>query len=77
MSNLHYLAQIGAGVAAGGAAIGAGIGNGHVIAAMIEGTARQPELEGKLRSNMFIGVGLVEAVPILGFVISLLLLNAK
>lgn len=75
MENIGHLAQIGAGIAAGGAAIGAGIGNGHVIAAMIEGTARQPELEGKLRGAMFLGVGLVEAVPILGFVISLLLLN--
>ncbi|MGN1293388.1 F0F1 ATP synthase subunit C [Weissella soli] len=69
------MATIGAGIAAAGAAIGAGIGNGHVIASMIEGTARQPELEGKLRTNMFIGVGLVEAVPILSFVISLLLIS--
>ncbi|AOT55715.1 F0F1 ATP synthase subunit C [Weissella soli] len=70
-----HIATIGAGIAAAGAAIGAGIGNGHVIASMIEGTARQPELEGKLRTNMFIGVGLVEAVPILSFVISLLLIS--
>ncbi len=70
-----HIATIGAGIAAAGTAIGAGIGNGHVIASMIEGTARQPELEGKLRTNMFIGVGLVEAVPILSFVISLLLIS--
>ncbi len=70
-----HIATIAAGIAAAGAAIGAGIGNGHVIASMIEGTARQPELEGKLRTNMFIGVGLVEAVPILSFVISLLLIS--
>ncbi|WP_279232840.1 F0F1 ATP synthase subunit C [Periweissella cryptocerci] len=71
------MAQIGAGIAAGGAAIGAGIGNGHVIAAMLEGTARQPELEGKLRGTMFLGIGLVEALPILGIVIAFLLINAK
>ncbi|EJE98818.1 F0F1 ATP synthase subunit C [Liquorilactobacillus mali] len=68
------LSLIGAGLAAAGAAIGAAIGNGLVISKMIEGMARQPELEGKLRTNMFIGVGLVEAVPIIAIVISFLLL---
>ena len=69
-----HIATIGAGIAAAGAAIGAGIGNGHVIASMIEATARQPELEGKLRTNMFIGVGLIEAVPILSIVVAFLIL---
>jgi F-type H+-transporting ATPase subunit c len=41
---------------------------------MIAGTARQPELEGKLRTNMFIGVGLVEAVPIIAIAIAFMLL---
>ncbi|MFT9213166.1 F0F1 ATP synthase subunit C [Liquorilactobacillus ghanensis] len=68
------LALIGAGLAAAGAAIGGAIGDGLVIAKMLEGMARQPELEGKLRTNMFIGVGLVEAVPIIAIVISFLLL---
>jgi F-type H+-transporting ATPase subunit c len=68
------LAMIGAGLAAAGAAIGGAIGDGLVIAKMLEGLARQPELEGKLRTNMFIGVGLVEAVPIIAIVISFLLL---
>ncbi|KRM90816.1 MULTISPECIES: F0F1 ATP synthase subunit C [Liquorilactobacillus] len=71
---MSSLALIGAGLAAAGAAIGAAIGNGLVISKMIEGMARQPELEGKLRTNMFIGVGLVEAVPIIAIVISFLLL---
>ena len=64
---------IGAGLAIIGAAIGAGYGNGHVIAKTIESMARQPEMSGQLRSTMFIGVALVEAVPILGVVIALLL----
>nr|WP_054757518.1 F0F1 ATP synthase subunit C [Liquorilactobacillus satsumensis] len=72
---MSSLALIGAGLAAAGAAIGAAIGNGLVISKMLEGgMARQPELEGKLRTNMFIGVGLVEAVPIIAIVISFLLL---
>ena len=69
------VATIGVGVAAAGAAIGAGIGNGIVISSMISGMARQPELEGKLRSNMFIGVGLVEAVPIIAITIAFMLLS--
>ncbi|WP_281164713.1 F0F1 ATP synthase subunit C [Liquorilactobacillus sicerae] len=68
------LTMIGAGLAAAGAAIGGAIGDGLVIAKLLEGMARQPELEGKLRTNMFIGVGLVEAVPIIAIVISFLLL---
>ncbi|WP_122646550.1 ATP synthase F0 subunit C [Enterococcus mediterraneensis] len=64
---------IAAGIAIVGAAIGAGYGNGQVISKTIESMARQPELSGQLRSTMFIGVALVEAVPILGVVIALLL----
>ena len=56
-----------------GAAIGGAIGNSLVISKMLEGMARQPELSNQLRSNMFIGVGLVEATPILAIVVSFLL----
>ena len=69
------VATIGVGLTAAGAALGAGIGNGLVISSMISGMARQPELEGKLRSNMFIGVGLVEAVPIIAISIAFMLLG--
>jgi F-type H+-transporting ATPase subunit c len=65
---------IGAAIAILGAAIGAGYGNGQIISKTIESMARQPEMAGEFRSTMFIGVGLVEAVPILGVVVSLLLL---
>ncbi|GAW64115.1 hypothetical protein FC65_GL001742 [Ligilactobacillus acidipiscis DSM 15836] len=67
------LALLGAGIAAGLAAIGTGVGNGLVISKMMESTARQPELSGQLRTNMFIGVGLIEAVPIIAVVIAFLL----
>lgn len=69
------VATIGVGLAAAGAAIGGGIGNAIVIQSMITGMSRQPELEGRLRSNMFIGVGLVEAVPIIAIVIAFMLLS--
>ena len=69
------LALFGAGLAAGFAAIGTGIGNGLVIYKTLESMARQPELSGQLRTTMFIGVGLIEAVPIIAVVISFMLLN--
>lgn len=68
------LALLGAGLAAGFAAIGTGIGNGLVISKTLESMARQPELSGQLRTTMFIGVGLIEAVPILAIVIGFLIL---
>lgn len=67
----RYLA---ASIAAGLAALAASIGNGMVISKTIESMARQPESSSSLRSSMFIGVGLIEAVPILAIVISFLIL---
>ena len=63
---------IAAAIAVDFAALGASIGNGMVISKTIESIARQPELEGKLRMTMFLGVGLIEAVPIIAVVIALL-----
>ncbi|MBL1080168.1 F0F1 ATP synthase subunit C [Nocardia sp. 2] len=54
-------ALIGGGLIMAGGAIGAGIGDGLAGAALINGVARQPEAEGKLRVNFFLTVGLVEA----------------
>ena len=69
------MGAIAAGIAMFGAALGAGIGNGMVIYKMLEGMARQPELSGQLRTNMFIGVGLIESMPIISFVVALMVMN--
>jgi len=37
--------------------------------------ARQPEMSGQLRGTMFLGVGLIEALPILSIVIAFLVMN--
>lgn len=58
-----------------GAAIAGAFGDCIVISKTLEGMVRQPEMSGQLRSTMFIGVGLVESMPILGFVVSLMLMN--
>lgn len=54
-----------AGIAIGLAALGASIGNAMVISRTSEGIARQPEARGVLQTTMFIGVGLIEALPII------------
>lgn len=68
------LKDIAAALVAGMAALAASWGNGKVISKTIESIARQPESAGNLRSTMFIGVGLIEAVPILAIVIAFLIL---
>ena len=72
--NPQAAAALGAGIAAGLAAFGASVGNGNVISKTVEGIARQPEAKATLQSTMFIGVGLVEALPLLSWVVALLLM---
>jgi F-type H+-transporting ATPase subunit c len=67
---MQYIA---AAIAVLGDSIGAAYGNGKVISKTLESMTRQPELSGQLRATMFIGVALIEAVPILGVVIALIL----
>ncbi|RMI31644.1 ATP synthase F0 subunit C [Nocardia stercoris] len=50
------------------AAIGPGIGIGIVVGKAIEGIARQPELAGQLRTNMFLGIAFTEALALIGIV---------
>lgn len=64
---------IGAALAFGLGTIGPGIGLGILIGNAIESTARQPEAAGNVRTLMFIGIGVVEALALLGFVLVFLL----
>lgn len=50
------------------ATLGPGIGIGILVAKTQEATARQPEVAGGLRINMFIGMALVEALGLIGLV---------
>jgi F-type H+-transporting ATPase subunit c len=59
------LAAIGYGLGAIGSAIGVGMVAGNAVQAM----ARQPEVAGLLRTNMFIGMALAEALALIGFVV--------
>ncbi|MFB6466232.1 F0F1 ATP synthase subunit C [Cytobacillus sp. Hz8] len=66
---------VAAAIAIGLAAVGAGIGNGLIVGRTVEGIARQPEARGMLQTTMFIGVALVEALPIIGVVIAFMVLG--
>ncbi|MCM3747602.1 F0F1 ATP synthase subunit C [Paenibacillus pasadenensis] len=61
-----------AAIAVGLGAVGAGVGNGLIVSKTVEGISRQPEAASKLQTTMFIGVGIVEVVPIIGVVIGFL-----
>ncbi|MCL4423649.1 MAG: ATP synthase F0 subunit C [Actinobacteria bacterium] len=54
--------MVGGGLALGGGAIGAAVGDGLAGSQTIAAVARQPEVEGKARTYMFLTVGLVEAM---------------
>lgn len=58
------------------AAIGSGIGIATLGSKYVEGVARQPELLGTLQTQLFIIVGLVDAIPIICVAISLYLIFA-
>jgi F-type H+-transporting ATPase subunit c len=49
-----------------GVAFGSGIGDGLVASKAVEAIARQPEARGNIFTFLFLGVGLVEAFPIIG-----------
>jgi len=65
---------LGAAIAIGLAAIGAGFGNAMIVSKTLEGIARQPELKSSLQTVMFIGVALVEAIPIIAAVIAFMII---
>lgn len=63
---------IGMGLAALGL-LGAGIGVGLVFAAAIQGIARNPSAEAKIKGPMFIGMAMAEIMGLLAFVIAILI----
>ncbi|ENH97972.1 F0F1 ATP synthase subunit C [Gracilibacillus halophilus YIM-C55.5] len=69
------MGSLAAAIAIGLAALGAGLGNGMIVSRTVEGIARQPELRGALQTTMFIGVALVEAIPIFAVVIAFMVMG--
>ncbi|MEM1043658.1 MAG: ATP synthase F0 subunit C [Bacteroidota bacterium] len=67
------LAWFAAGIGAGLVAIGAGAGIGRLAASALEGSARQPEAGGDIRTTMIIAAALIEGVAFFGLVVCILL----
>jgi F-type H+-transporting ATPase subunit c len=69
------LIGLGIGLAIGLAAVGGGSGIGRAVSSALEGTARQPEAAGNLRTTLIIGAALIEALTIYALVIGILLMG--
>lgn len=65
---------IAAGLAVGLASIGPGVGQGTAAGQAVEGIARQPEAEGKIRGTLLLSLAFMEALTIYGLVVALALL---
>lgn len=67
---------VAAGIMMGLAAIGGAVGIGLLGGKFLEGAARQPELMPMLRTQFFIVMGLVDAIPMICVGIALYLIFA-
>ena len=72
----HSVIYIAAGLMMGLGAVGAAIGVGVLGGKYLEGAARQPELIPLLRTQLFIVMGLVDAVPMIAVGLGLYLMFA-
>ena len=66
-------ALLGAGLAYGLAAIGPGIGIGIVVGNAVQAMVRQPEMQGTVRTTMFIGIAFTEALALFGLLLFFIL----
>jgi len=73
-ANKASFGYLGIGIGAGLAAIGGGIGIGLLSASVVDASARQPEMQGKLLTTMFIAAALIEGLALFALVICILCL---
>ena len=67
------LAYLAAGLGAGLTTLGAALGIGRIAGQAMDGTARQPEAAGEIRTTMIIGAALIEGIALFSAVICFLL----
>lgn len=72
-SNMDIIKTVGAGLAAIGM-LGSAIGLGNMFAKFFEAVARQPEVESNLKTYLFIGMALVEAIALFAFVVAMIII---
>ena len=66
LANVEGLTAVAAALMLGLGGIGAAIGMGLMGGKFLEGASRQPELVPMLQGKMFLLVGLIDAIPIIG-----------
>lgn len=76
-STVAAASVIAAALAVGLASIGPGIGQGSAASSAVEGIARQPEAEGKIRGTLLLSLAFMESLTIYGLVVALILLFAN
>lgn len=74
LASVEGFTAIAAGLMLGLGGIGAAIGMGLMGGKFLESSARQPELVPMLQGKMFLLVGLIDAIPIIGVGIALYLI---
>jgi F-type H+-transporting ATPase subunit c len=73
MAEVSNLAHIAAGFGAGLVTIGAAYGIGRIAGAAMEGSARNPQSAGEVRTSMIISCALIEGVALFGEVVCIIL----
>lgn len=68
---------IAAAIIAACAALAAAFSDSKAAVQALEGMTRQPEMAGKLFTNMLVAIGLIESIPIIAIVIALVLVFAN
>ena len=69
----YSLGYLGAGLGAGLAVFGAAYGIGRLAASALEGSARQPEAAGDIRTTMIIAAALIEGAAFFGLIVCILM----
>jgi len=69
----NSLAHLSAGIGAGLAVMGGAAGIGRLAASAMEGSARQPQALGDIRTSMIIAAALIEGATFFGLVVCILL----
>jgi F-type H+-transporting ATPase subunit c len=76
-SLLTSASVVSAGLAIGISTVGPGLGQGRLSAAALDGLARQPESEAKLRAMLLLSLAFTESLTIYGLVVALCVLYAN
>lgn len=71
---VESMAALSAGIAIALAALGGALAMGFVVSKAIDGIAKQPEADGKIRATLILGLVFIETAIIYALVVGLLIL---